>query len=170
MMEGIRIDAKSFPYKTTISIPSSTVCALKRKHFGWIFLVLLAKFGKPFTPQLNQLVSKRFVIEKTSWPYDDLPHSWKRQSLWTTALDQMKTFHLQQNLDITNLYISNLYITNLGRTNVLFTPVIVKYKKKNLVIANILICQSLGPSRFHRTYNSWVQTVHNKQKISSRKS
>lgn len=82
----------------------------------------------------------------------------------------MKTFHLQQNLDITNLYISNLYITNLGRTNVLFTPVIVKYKKKNLVIANILICQSLGPSRFHRTYNSWVQTVHNKQKISSRKS
>ena len=108
----------------------------------------------------------------------------------------METFHLQQNLDITNLditslyitnlYISNLYITNLditkfyitnlditkylGITNVFFTPVIVKYMKKNLVIANILICQSLGPSRFHCTYNSWVQTVHNKKIISSRKS
>ena len=86
----------------------------------------------------------------------------------------MKTFHLQQSLDITNLditslyitnlYISTLYITNLditkfyitnlditkylGITNVFFTPVIVKYMKKNLVIANILICQSLGPSLY----------------------
>ena len=54
----------------------------------------------------------------------------------------MKTFHQQQNLDTTNLYMSNLYITNLditkylGITNVFFTPVIVKYMKKNLDITN----------------------------------
>ena len=108
----------------------------------------------------------------------------------------MKTFHPQQNLDITNLditnlditslyitnlYISNLYITNLditkfyitnhditkylGITNVFFTPVIVKYMKKNLVIANILICQSLGPSRFHCTSNSWVKPFTIKRKF-----
>ena len=96
----------------------------------------------------------------------------------------MKTFHLQQNLDITNLYISNLYVTNLGitkylgRTNVFFTPVTVKYMTKNLDITKPRYSEHIDLpvpwpfviSRFHYTYNSWVQTVHNKKIISSRKS
>ena len=90
----------------------------------------------------------------------------------------MKTFHLQQNLDITNLYVSNLYITNLGITNVFFTTVILKYMKKNLDITKPRYSEHIDLpvpwpfviSRFHYTYNSWVQTVHNKKIISSRKS
>ena len=101
--------------------------------------------GRPYddlTAQLETLVT----VNNSTRPDENIPNL-DITSLYITNLYISNLY--TTNLDITNFYITNLDITKyLGITNVFFTPVIVKYMKKNLVIANILICQSLGPSLY----------------------
>ena len=77
------------------------------------------------------------------------------QSYPLSRLIQFRTEQVQWNLDITNLYVTK---PSVWRT-IFFTPVMVKYVKKNLDIAN-KFCQSLGPSLYRGSTIPRKVTTH----------